>query len=517
MSVRAVSSYNAEVEVDVEARYTVNLLASVPEAVRTTVALQLAEKFNVSIAKMNRLLKNNQGPITKPISERDAKKIAKVLGRAGIEVAVVRSDLDAMLLIEDPIVSAQDKQELQDILSGTPKRELPQAARLEDPAFEGKVTRPPQITSSGTQLPVTTTPETTTPETTAELPVPQTFLTETSGTHFVTQSDTQTPADFTPATTKVGRPVLVAALSLLFVVLTVAFGVSFMLPERPLLPGEVQTPFEEALDASITGDYPKAVALWQTLADEGDSQAQFELAWLYTTGLGTEKNLERAAFYFNKAAESGHAESQHKLGQLFLYGQGVTQSYSEALRWFTAAAEQGQGEAQLLLGQLYLRGEGTDINLPEADKWLHLAAKQGVPGASETLAELQRLQAVASVATRGADMFAAVEKNDPQAVIGAVLAGADVNARSEDGYTPLMYAVALGNPEVVREVLSGGADINAQSTTGWTALMFAAKDRPQLLEQLLEAGADKTLKNSTGQTAYDVALVSHPPSAPLLQ
>lgn len=489
-----------------EARYTVNLLASVPESVRTTVALQLAEKFNVSIAKMNRLLKNNQGPITKPISERDANKIAKVLGRAGIEVAVVRSDLDKMLLIEEPIVSEEDKQELQDILSGTPKLELPQAARLEEPAFEGKVTSVPNhkdtpVTVSGSQLAVTTTGSEAT----------QSYLSVVE------------PAPL-PARSPLSRPVIVAILSFILVALTVGFGVSFMLPKRPLLPGPVSpsqvqlTPFEEAMEASTQlGDYQKAFTVWQTLADEGDTRSQFELAWLYTNGLGTAKNLEQAAFYFTKAAEGGHVESQHKLGQLYFYGQGVTQSYSEAMKWFTAAAEQGHGESQLVLGQLYLKGEGTDINLVEADKWLNLAAKQGVPGANETLAELLRLQAVASVATSGADMFAAVEKNDPQAVIGAVLAGADVNARSEDGYTPLMYAVAIGNSEVVREVLSGGADINVQSTTGWTALMFAAKDRPQLLEQLLSAGADKTLKNSAGQTAYDIALVSQPSSAPQLQ
>ncbi len=472
-----------------ETRYTVNLLAAVPESVRTTVALQLAEKFNVSIAKMNRLLRNNQGPITKPISERDARKIAKVLGRAGIDVAVIRSDLNEMLLIDEPIVSHEDRRELQDILSGLPTLEMPQAARLEDPALAGKITLAPPSNKKNTEVSTKT-------------PIPT--------------SKTLSKAPVVPSK-PLSRPMVVAILSLLFVVLTVAFGVSFMLPERPLLPGKAQlTPFEQGMAAYTLGEFPKALTTWKALADAGDVPAQFELAWLYTNGLGTEKNLDQAAIYFGKAAEGGQLEAQHKLGQLYLYGQGVTQSYAEAIKWLTLAAEAGYGDSQLVLGQLYLKGEGTNINLPEADNWLNLAAKQGVAGANEALDELLRLQAVATVASSKADMFAAVEQSDPKAVIGAVLAGADINARSQDGYTPLMYAVTKGNPDVVREVLSGGADINAQSSTGWTALMFAAKDQPMLVDILLKTGADKTLENKLGQTAHDVALMFQPTSAPLL-
>jgi TPR repeat protein len=464
----------------VEARFTVNLLAPIPEALRTTVALQLAEKFNVSIAKMNRLL-NVQGPITKPISQRDAKKIAKVLGQAGVEVAIVRSDLDKVLLIaEEPLVTRQDRLELRELLSDLPTSSptLPLASRLEEPALVGK-----QVLGESNQ-------------------------------------DSTKQVFTLPTRSKpLSRPMIVAVLSLVFVVLTVAFGVSFILPGRERL-----SPFEQGMAASTTGDYAKALGLWQSLADgdknavdnKGDMNAQFEVAWLYTNGLGTPKNLEQAAFYFGKAAAQGHVEAQYKLGQLYLYGQGVAQDYAQAVIWLSAAAEQGSGEAQLTLGRLYVAGEGIPINLNEADKWLNLAAKQGVKGANEALSNLMRLQAVAKVAGSHPDVFAAVEQGDAQAVIGAVLAGADVNVRSKDGYTPLMYAVTKGNLEVVSEVLSGGADVNAQSATGWTALMFAAKNSPTMISVLLEKGADKTLKNSTGQTAYDVAMLFQASSAMLL-
>ncbi len=455
----------------VETTYTVNLLSPVPEGLKATVALQLAEKFNVSIGKMNRLLMNGRGPITKPIIQKDAEKIARVLGQAGIDVAVVRSDLNQQLIIpEEPIVTRQDRQELREMLADLPDP-MPVAARLEEPALTQK---------PGPAVPVVAKPS-----------------------------------------KPISRPMMIAILSLLSVVLTVAFGVRIMSPERPLLPTQTLSAFDQGMAASTSGDYAKALELWQGLADpkEGstrDVNAQFELAWLYTNGLGTPKDLEKAALYFTKAAEGGHVEAQNKLGQLYLYGQGVTQDCAQAIKWLTAAAEQGWGDAQFTLGQLYLKGEGTEVNLVEADKWLNLAAKQGVKGADEALSDLMRLQAVETIGSNNADMFAAVEKNDPQAIIGAVLAGADVNARSQDGYTPLMYAVAKGNPEVVREILSGGADVNIQSSTGWTALMFAAKDNPDLLEPLLAANPDLTLKNNVGQTAHDIAEMFQPSSASLL-
>jgi TPR repeat protein len=453
----------------VETTYTVNLISPVPESLKATVALQLAEKFNVSIGKMNRLLMNGRGPITKPIIQKDAEKIAKVLGQAGIDVAVVRSDLNQQLIIsEEPLVTRQDRQELREMLADLPEP-MPVATRLEESALAQKQTPVPSVSKPSKPI---------------------------------------------------SRLVVIAILSLLSVVLTVAFGVRIMSPERSRLPTQAVSIFDQGMAASTSGDYAKALELWQSLADpkEGveDVNAQFELAWLYTNGLGTLKDLETAAFYFRRAAEGGHAEAQNKLGQLYLYGQGVTQDRIEAVKWLTAAAEQGWGDSQFTLGQLYLKGEGTEVNLSEADKWLNLAAAQGVKGADDALSELMRLQAVEKIGSNNADMFAAVEKNDPQAIIGAVLAGADANARSEDGYTPLMYAVAKGNPEVVREIVSGGADVNIQSSTGWTALMFAAKDKPELLELLLKAKPDLTLKNNVGQTAYDIAELFQPSSAPLL-
>ena len=52
-------------------------------------------------------------------------------------------------------------------------------------------------------------------------------------------------------------------------------------------------------------------------------------------------------------------------------------------------------------------------------------------------------------------------------------AGADVNAKSEKGTTPLHYATVFGHREVAELLIAKGSDVNAKSQDGYTPLDFA--------------------------------------------
>ena len=55
--------------------------------------------------------------------------------------------------------------------------------------------------------------------------------------------------------------------------------------------------------------------------------------------------------------------------------------------------------------------------------------------------------------------------------------GADVNAKEGwHGQTALMWAAAEGHPAVIRSLVEAGADIRARSQGGFTALLFAARE-----------------------------------------
>jgi hypothetical protein len=83
-----------------------------------------------------------------------------------------------------------------------------------------------------------------------------------------------------------------------------------------------------------------------------------------------------------------------------------------------------------------------------------------------------------------------------------------INARDEDGWTPLLWGSEGRNSEdgsVVRLLLEHGADINVQSRSGWTPLHFASYNGAlEVVRLLLEHGADVEAKYY-GKTALQVA------------
>jgi uncharacterized protein len=83
------------------------------------------------------------------------------------------------------------------------------------------------------------------------------------------------------------------------------------------------------------------------------------------------------------------------------------------------------------------------------------------------------------------------------------LTPAQVNARDQDGRTPLMHAVLAvdADPRIVELLIERGADVNAADSHGWTALHFAAQDHDvPVARALLAAGADADPVEVTGTT-----------------
>ena len=107
--------------------------------------------------------------------------------------------------------------------------------------------------------------------------------------------------------------------------------------------------------------------------------------------------------------------------------------------------------------------------------------------------------------------------NKNPAVIEALLnAGADLSARDANGQTPLHHAAGMNkNPAVIEALLNGGAEPNAQTQSGATPLHHAAgmNKNPVVIEALLNAGADPNAQTQSGWTPlHHVARMNENPA-----
>ena len=141
----------------------------------------------------------------------------------------------------------------------------------------------------------------------------------------------------------------------------------------------------------VNQDGTEAVKWFRKAAERGNADGQNALGVCYAKGLGVYQDGTEAVKWFRKAAEQGNAKSQCVLGQCYATGQGVGQDKVEAVKWFRKAAEQGFADGQYNLGICYAKGQGIDKNYAEAAKWFRKAAEQGHLEAKQQEAEVKKL------------------------------------------------------------------------------------------------------------------------------
>jgi len=156
---------------------------------------------------------------------------------------------------------------------------------------------------------------------------------------------------------------------------------------------------------------------------------------------------------------------------------------------------------------------GADPNQPSLEDQTPLmtAAAAGNPDVLRLLLK-QTVNVNAAEPFRGqtALMWAASEGNAPAAE-ELIEFGAQVNAKSKNGFTPFLFAVRNAHIDAAKALLKHGANVNDVAPDGTNALNMAVVNAYfELASVLLDAGADPNMPDPRGSALHTLAWLRKP-------
>lgn len=113
-------------------------------------------------------------------------------------------------------------------------------------------------------------------------------------------------------------------------------------------------------------------------AEKGNSEAQLHVASTYGWRERTPENMSTSAKWVLKAAANGNTFAKYVAGGFYARGEseihenGIKQDWAEAVRWYREAADEGNVEAFGALGAAYYAGDGLSQDFEQAFFWLSL-------------------------------------------------------------------------------------------------------------------------------------------------
>lgn len=147
--------------------------------------------------------------------------------------------------------------------------------------------------------------------------------------------------------------------------------------------------FGTGLAAYNKGRYQQALSIWRPMAEAGHAMAEYNLGIAYARGLGVERNIFVASYWWKRSALQGNRDASYNLGLVYARGDGgLTQNLTRAAHWWQQAAIHGDAVAQYNLGMMYARGEGVKQNIETAINWWQLSANQGFDNARKILDQI---------------------------------------------------------------------------------------------------------------------------------
>ena len=261
----------------------------------------------------------------------------------------------------------------------------------------------------------------------------------------------------------------------------------------------------------LMGNYHLVLPDLIQLAEQGNTQAQYQLAQFFLKGLSVEKSVTKAKYWLQIAAQK-NAKASYLLGSLYWQGELLEKNLPQAVHYLTIASQQGSRKAEKLLISIKTVNKQSNSRLT---KLFFRAVKQG---RLEQLAKLlQKGILLDSLNEQGDSVLIVAIKSKQQKVALWLLEQArkkdkevkvllKFNHKDQWGNSALHLAVNNKLVKVTNLLIRYKANLNSLNVKKQTALILAVKTRQRALAQhLINEGANYNIKDNQGMTALDYA------------
>jgi cell division septation protein DedD len=247
-----------------------------------------------------------------------------------------------------------------------------------------------------------------------------------------------------------------------------------------LFPAPALADVKSGVEAWSRGDYAAAVREWQGPAQQGDADAQFNLAQAYKLGRGVKTDLAKAEELFARAAARGHMQAADNLG-LLLFQRGER---ARAMPYVSAAAGRGDPRAMYLLGIAHFNGDNVPKDWVRAYALVSLAQQAGLAQAAPALAQMdqyipigQRQESARLAGQLAGEAEATRERQLAAADLGATVPVATAMPGSPPPETPRQSETRLAEIVTVENAVAAAERAAGRDSPGTAGADYA---RPRI-------------------------------------
>ncbi|KAI8641412.1 hypothetical protein BD408DRAFT_483482 [Parasitella parasitica] len=140
----------------------------------------------------------------------------------------------------------------------------------------------------------------------------------------------------------------------------------------------------------VEPDLERAYKLYRKVAEAGDMDGQFQVAYMLSNGIGVAKDVNAAFSWYVQSAEQGHKTAQYSLGIYYETGLDIAVNLEKAKQWYTLAAKELPMAMVRLAKVLLGLDDDTEENIQQATDWLNKAIEKGDVTALRELANLYK-------------------------------------------------------------------------------------------------------------------------------